>query len=92
MCVSILFLSYRCSTGNQGISVNCGDLYARHLDCQWIDISDVPPGTYILRQSLNPDKLTAETDYRNNVVECTLTYHSGLHLVLQEDSCKLSGE
>ena len=72
--------------------MNCGDLYGRHLDCQWIDISDVPAGTYILRQTVNPDRLTAETDYKNNVVECTLTYHSGLNLELNEGSCKLSGE
>lgn len=53
---------YRCSTGVQGISQNCGDLYARHLDCQWIDITDQGDGTYLLRQTLNADRLTPETD------------------------------
>lgn len=88
---SICPCRFRCSSGIQGISVNCGDLYARHLDCQWIDISDVPTGKYILRQSVNPDRLALESDYRNNVAECTLTYYPGGYLYLDPDSCHLSG-
>ena len=81
---------YRCGTGTQGISANCGDVYGTHLDCQWIDVTDVPPGTYILRQIVNPDRLTPESDYRNNAVECTVQIYPGLYLLTH--SCKLSGE
>ncbi len=82
---------FRCSSGIQGISVNCGDLYSRHLDCQWIDITDVPTGTYILRQTVNPGGLALESDYRNNVEECTVTYFPGGYLYLNPGSCHLSG-
>lgn len=35
----------------QGISVNCGDHYGAELDCQWIDITGVPPGNYTVEVS-----------------------------------------
>ena len=81
---------YRCGTGTQGISANCGDVYGSHLDCQWIDVTDVPIGTYILRQHVNPIRLAPEADYRNNAVECTVQIFSGFYLYAH--SCKLSGE
>ena len=76
LCVRVIVLDfrYRCSTGHQGISKNCGDLYGRHLDCQWIDVTDVPPGTYQLRLHVNPDRLTPESDYRNNILSCDITF------------------
>ena len=36
-------------------------------DCQWIDITDVPPGNYILRLHTNPGNQVAETDFYNNI-------------------------
>lgn len=38
---------------NQGISVGWADVYDRTIDCQWIDITGVPPGTYILEVEVN---------------------------------------
>jgi len=35
--------------GNQGIQLGWSDIYDRGLPCQWIDITDVPPGNYQLR-------------------------------------------
>ena len=64
---------YQCSgSSGQGISPNCGDRYNRFLDCQWIDITGVESGTYLVSQSLNPHRDTLESDFRNNEVTCQI--------------------
>ena len=57
--------------GNMGITKQCGDIYNNALDCQWIDITDVAPGEYILAVKVNwdqsPDALGYyESTYENN--------------------------
>ncbi|MCA0238661.1 MAG: T9SS type A sorting domain-containing protein [Bacteroidetes bacterium] len=57
--------------GNMGISVGCGDIYGSGLPCQWVDITDLPAGTYTLVVRVNwdksPDKLgRLEKTYDNN--------------------------
>lgn len=57
--------------GNMGISKQCGDIYHKYLDCQWIDITDVDTGEYILAIKVNwdhsPDALGHyESNYNNN--------------------------
>lgn len=94
-CVRSYSPRYYCSLGTQGISVNCGDLYGSHLDCQWIDITGVAPGTYLLQLNANPDRLAVESDYRNNVANCrielTAIFLNSNTMTLRVDECWLSG-
>ncbi len=52
--------------GNQGISVGWADEYKSKLDGQWIDVTGVPAGDYVLDVETNPDRLFQEVRYDNN--------------------------
>lgn len=60
---------------NQGISRGFSDFYESGLPCQWIDVTDVPPGEYTLVITLNQPRpgsalpLLNERDYTNNTLE-----------------------
>ena len=58
---------------NQGIQAGWSDLYGNALDCQWLDITDIPPGQYALRVSLNPGRTFEEISLDNNVGEVPVT-------------------
>lgn len=60
--------------GNMGISTGCGDIYHNGLDCQWVDITDVDTGQYVLAVKVNwdqsPDALGRyEMGYENNIAQ-----------------------
>jgi hypothetical protein len=61
--------SPRFHCGFQGLQRGWADIYDSSLDCQWVDITDVPDGSYLLRISINPDRVIKESDYDNNTVE-----------------------
>ena len=50
----------------QGLQVGYADWYPRELDCQWIDVTDVPPGDYVLHVRWNPQGLLTDADPSNN--------------------------
>jgi len=70
---------YTCS--DQGISVGWQDVYGKYLDCQWLDVTGVPSGNYILRVTINAEAAATagtngvvnpallESDYSNNAAE-----------------------
>jgi hypothetical protein len=62
---------YHC--GFQGLTRGFADIYDSSLDCQWVDITDVPNGDYLLRISINPDHVIPESNFDNNTVEVPVT-------------------
>nr|XP_020448125.1 lysyl oxidase homolog 1-like [Monopterus albus] len=65
---------YACTAHTQGLSPGCYDTYNADIDCQWIDITDIKPGNYILKIQVNPKFLVQESDFTNNVVRCNIHY------------------
>jgi hypothetical protein len=57
---------------DQGISQGCSDNYGAELECQWVDITDVPPGSYVMRATVNGSRKIVERDYDNNHVDVNL--------------------
>uniref|UniRef100_A0AAY4AV90 Lysyl oxidase homolog n=2 Tax=Denticeps clupeoides TaxID=299321 RepID=A0AAY4AV90_9TELE len=78
---------YACTTHTQGLSPGCFDTYAANIDCQWIDITDVAPGSYVLKVTVNPNFLVQESDFSNNVVRCDIIY-TGSHV--QTRNCRIT--
>jgi hypothetical protein len=62
---------YNCE--DQGITVGWSDVYDRALDCQWVDVTGLAPGDYVLRLVVNPDGVLNESDRTNNVTEISVT-------------------
>jgi Lysyl oxidase/Bacterial Ig domain len=55
-----------------GIQRNWGDFYGSQLYDQWVDVTDVAPGTYRLRATVDPDNLYAESDETDNTITGTV--------------------
>lgn len=62
---------YDCSY--QGIQRDWQDVYSSSLDCQWVDVTDVAPGDYVLRIRINTEHQLYESDYANNEIRVPVT-------------------
>ncbi|WP_293995431.1 lysyl oxidase family protein [Sphaerotilus sp.] len=62
---------YTCS--NQGIQVGWADVYSSNLSGQWIDITDVPAGAYVLEVTMDPMNVIDELDETNNTGRLNVT-------------------
>jgi Lysyl oxidase len=51
---------------DQGISAGWADVYHRGLDCQWIDVTGLPDGDYVLEARTNRTGLLGEDWYGDN--------------------------
>jgi hypothetical protein len=54
------------SSVTMGISPGWRDIYGSGVAFQWVDVSDVTPGTYWLSASSDPDNVVEESDETNN--------------------------
>lgn len=57
----------------QGLQAGWSDAYGPTLDCQWIDITTLKSGDYILEQCMNPDRKFQEASFDNNCVRASVT-------------------
>jgi hypothetical protein len=56
----------------EGISPGYGDDYVPKLEGQYVDVTDVPAGRYLLVHRVNPDRDLRERDYANNAASVLL--------------------
>lgn len=72
-CLPGIEKKYSCKNyGDQGVSVNCSDIYQYNIDCQWVDVTDVQPGDYKFKVAINPHARVAEQTFHNNAASCQL--------------------
>lgn len=57
---------YQSCSQNQGLKVGWADQYVFLLSCQFVQMTDVPEGDYVLEDQVNPEQLFPESDYTNN--------------------------
>lgn len=61
------------SCDDQGISVGWADEYHAALSGQYVDVTGVPPGAYVLEVEVNAERLFVESDYANNAASMPVT-------------------
>lgn len=70
---------------NQGITAGCQDTYGRHLQCQWVDVTDVPDGIYDLVVTTNPEGRFAELNHENNAAAVRVRLVGDAVVILAEE-------
>ncbi|HET8672626.1 MAG TPA: lysyl oxidase family protein, partial [Thermoleophilaceae bacterium] len=58
---------------NEGISVGYGDDYSPQLEGQYIDVTGVAPGQYVVVHRTNSDRALQESDYTNDAASVLIS-------------------
>ena len=58
--------TYTSCANNQGLGRGWADMYVYTVSGQYIDVTDVPSGAYVLEVEVNAERLYRESDYANN--------------------------
>jgi lysyl oxidase/Ig-like domain-containing protein len=58
----------------QGLQRGWADIYMSSLPCQWVDITGLPGGTYILELEVDPHNRIAEADESNNITRVPVSF------------------
>lgn len=74
---------YNCR--NQGIQAGWADIYDSDLPCQYVDITNIPAGEYLLELEVNPMHILAEASYANNVTTVSVTVPE--NITMTNDAC-----
>ena len=64
--------SARYDCQDQGIQRGWGDVYLRDLSCQWVDITGLPAGIYMLELEVNPIGRLPELTRTNNLARLSV--------------------
>jgi hypothetical protein len=57
----------------QGLQAGWEDVYDKGLDCQWIDITGLKPGRYVLKAYVNRSRRLPERNFDNNSFTLRIT-------------------
>jgi hypothetical protein len=78
VCAGIRSHAHYFSCDDMGLSVCQGDFYQAPLDGQWVDVTGLQAGSYILEVEVNAEHFFQEADYSNNSAAITVTLPKGL--------------
>lgn len=92
-CPQPMMAKYSCNY--MGITAGCADIYDAGLDCQWLDITDIPDGDYVFVAVVNVDLARdalgrAEKDTLNNYAQVCINIDrsSGSIIISKDTSCE----
>jgi lysyl oxidase len=78
----------------EGISVGYGDDYDPTLEGQYVELSGLPSGRYVLVHTVNGDRRLLETDYSNNAASLLLQlgWRDRRPVIVTLKTCAASGQ
>jgi len=78
-CAGVRSNAHFTSCDKMGLSVCQEDFYGFFFDGQWLDVTGLQAGDYVLEIEVNAEHFFQETDYTNNSASITVTLPKGLH-------------